>query len=664
MNGQRSRQAVAISVAIAMVAAPVLAQAQNAPGPALQPVPGTAFAGDPPARVGRVALLSGTVSYHLAGATQWDVASLNLPVTTGSAFWTEPGAKAELDVTGTRLEMDQSTELDMVQLDDSAFVTSLPQGEAYVQVRGLLPNGSVVVQTPRGQVSLTKDGQYDIAAGNSGDPTIVTVVDGAATIAGTGALVQVGPNQAATITGDGQATPFSASLGAAQRDAFLSAALAAHQPVRPHTVQIPADVDRMTGGYVLDEYGDWASTPQYGAIWYPPDDQGYVPYRHGHWGYVAPWGWTWIDDAPWGFAPSHYGRWVEVQDRWGWLPGGGPLQPGYQAPAYPVYAPAVVAFLAGAAVGALAANALERGSVGWVPLGPHEPYYPPYRASAAYVRNLNVAHVSNVNAVVTTYNTVINRGPAGRGAFNQGPQFGAGPLADRAAATSIPAAAMARSQSVAGLARPVPAAALAGTSRLMTRPPITPTSSTLGVTPGVAREYHIQAPVARQPAPGPALRPAAAAVLAPPRPGVMAPRPAAPTGLPALRPAGGPQNERPNGGAPGPAIGPRQPVAPSAAPRPEAARPNVIRPEPPAAAREPQPATRPAPVARPETRVAEPPHVEQPARPSPPRAAPPPRAEPRPEARPEPRPEPRPEARPAARPAPAAARPHEEEKRQ
>src|SRR3546814_9090577 len=51
---------------------------QVAPGP---PITAQTAAGDPPARVGRLAQMTGTVSFHTADADQWSPASLNYPVT-------------------------------------------------------------------------------------------------------------------------------------------------------------------------------------------------------------------------------------------------------------------------------------------------------------------------------------------------------------------------------------------------------------------------------------------------------------------------------------------------------------------------------------------------------------------------------------------------------
>src|SRR5579883_1232898 len=53
------------------------------------PLPG---GGDPPSRVGRLARLTGTVSFHTADQDSWSPATANYPVTTGNSFWTEPSA--------------------------------------------------------------------------------------------------------------------------------------------------------------------------------------------------------------------------------------------------------------------------------------------------------------------------------------------------------------------------------------------------------------------------------------------------------------------------------------------------------------------------------------------------------------------------------------------
>ena len=133
----------------------------------------------------------------------------------------------------------------------------------------------------------------------------------------------------------------------------------------------------MTGVQDLGQYGDWQQSPDYGPAWFPQVSVNWAPYRYGHWAYIAPWGWTWIDDAPLGFRAL-------------------PLRPlGAHRPslvlgprsyaARPVYAPALVSFLGNL----LGLNLGGGPSVGWIPLGPREVWYPPYRYGQHYFRDVN-----------------------------------------------------------------------------------------------------------------------------------------------------------------------------------------------------------------------------------------------------------------------------------
>src|SRR4051794_30026612 len=260
-------------------------------------------AADPPGRVGRLASISGTVSYHLANADRWEAAALNLPLTTGSAVWTEPSSRAGIGVGGNQITLDAATEFDLDQLDDHVLVATQPQGASYLHLR-IVPTGdSYTVATPRGIVGIAAVGRYEVVAGDLEHPTTVTVVDGAAQVSGLPTPVTVAANQTLTITGDGTTTPLTASLGPAVRDAFLTAMLAAERP-QARRPNVPAYVEQMTGIDALYDSGEWAEAPEYGDVWYPPAEQGFVPYRNGHWAYVAPWGWTWVDNAPWASRPA------------------------------------------------------------------------------------------------------------------------------------------------------------------------------------------------------------------------------------------------------------------------------------------------------------------------------------------------------------------------
>ncbi len=486
---------IAVSGLLLAQGLPQPALAQTAPPPqASAPDQQT---GDPPTRVGRLALVSGTVSFHTQDESQWNPASPNYPIVQGNAFWTQPSAQATIQVSASTIVMASETELDVTTLNDTAFQGTLPQGEVYAHVQAASPNETYAVQTPRGLVTLSSPGRYSVAAGDTQAPTLVTIVEGSAHITGPGVDLDVHANQTATITGT---DTFQAQVDPAQRDPFLTAMLAREQPrpPQPQSVAPPPAVAAMPGGDQLAEYGTWSDNSQYGQVWYPQVQSNWVPYRDGRWAYVAPWGWTWVDSDPWGFAPFHYGRWAQINGRWGWMPGAAVA--GYAGP--PVYAPALVTFFgvgAGVAVGVGIGAALARGNIGWCPLGPREVYRPWYSASPAYVRNVNVTHVTNVTNITTinrnvTINNFVNRG----------------------AATVVPTSAMTASRPISGLAQRVTPQQLAQARPVFGSQPVRPAATTAGVTPAVARQFNFPtpAPGTRPVAPGPAIH-ATPAVAAP-----------------------------------------------------------------------------------------------------------------------------------------------------
>ncbi len=671
--------AVPMSVLLPLAGMPLPAFAQaEANGPS----------SDPPALVGQLTRISGSVSFHTADETNWQPADPNYPITSGNSLWTEPGAAASVVFGSNRLALDQSTELDLGTLDQHRLAASVPQGAVYLRVRAMQPGDAISIATPRGTVTIAQPGIYEIAAGDQATPTRVTVRQGSAQVYGAGVSSLVPAGQTAIING---ASPFVASLGPAQDDAFLAAQLAAAAPPPPSGVAPPPVVAQMTGGDELEDTGTWQATPQYGQVWYPPVAASWVPYRDGHWAYVAPWGWTWVDDAAWGFAPFHYGRWIQVGGRWGW----DPVVPGVEISA-PVYAPALVAFFG---IGVGVGLAIGYGHpVGWVPLAPFEPYHPWYRASPAYFRGVNAVNVRNVNNINVNNvynNTTINH------------------FANQRAVTVVPSQTMTGSRPVAGNVQRVNAAQFA-TARPFTSEAVRPTVATAGMTPGVAHQLGIAAPTPQRLAPGPVVRPTAAGAPVALRPAGGAPvvrpaitgpaaagattarpgeaaapaaqRPAAPgaaaPGAAAPR-AGAPSTGAPHAtGAPGPAITPHAqgalpPLRPTTAPGATGATrapvqnstlPQARPAEPQAQHPEAQPQTRPAQpqvshpeaqpqVARPAPEAQRPaPEVQRPATPAPaarPVAPPPPRpAAPAPA----PRPEPPRAAPPAPHPAPAPAR--------
>ena len=454
---------------------------------------------DPPALAGRVASLTGSVSFHTADETQWSAATLNYPVTNGEDFWTEAQAQATLEIADDRMVLAGSTELDVTALDQAQFTTTAAQGAVFLQLNSLPQGQNVTINTPRGAVQITQPGRYEIVAGDTNDATAVTVVDGAAHVSGAGLSLDVGPQQTATIGGS---DTLQGSVGPIQTDAFLQGLLRAPAR-RAFAAGVPAQVQYMTGASDLQTYGSFSQTAQYGQVWYPQSvPANWAPYREGHWAYVHPWGWTWVDNERWGFAPFHYGRWVQVENRWGWVPGGGEVAVGSP---YPVYSPALVTFVdvAGAALASASIGFGGGYAPAWIPLGPREPYYPWYHCRPGYFDRLNAPYGVPRTIIDRgpTYNTYIRNTTVNNVTRNV--------FINERAATVVPAAVFTSGRPIGRAFRPVPAAALARARPFVGRQALAPTAETPNLTRVAARRFDIARPAApARAAAGPRIEPA------------------------------------------------------------------------------------------------------------------------------------------------------------
>jgi hypothetical protein len=350
---------------------------------------------DPPGRVARLSYMSGSVSFEPAGETDWSLASLNYPLSSGDRLWTDKGARAELETGNLAIRMSEQTDLSTTSLNDQLVQLGLGQGNVRISAYDLRSGSEIEVDTPYAAVTITRKGSYRIETYPDQNRTLVTVDRGEVQVTGNNLNQTVRSGQALELTGTDPVQAGSVSLPPPdsfdqwcnQRDQQYANARS-RQYVSPY----------VPGYYELDQYGGWETVAQYGPIWYPAGlPGGWCPYRYGRWVWVEPWGWTWVDTAPWGFAPFHYGRWLQVGVRWGWLPG--PIA------VAPIYGPAFVAFAGGAG---FSASFGVGGVVAWFPLGPGEPFYPWYHHSDVYLRQINVTNVRNINVTNITNVTNIN----------------------------------------------------------------------------------------------------------------------------------------------------------------------------------------------------------------------------------------------------------------
>jgi len=349
----------------------------------------TADPSDPPGRAARLSDIEGSVALQPAGASDWTAATLNRPLTTGDRVWSDEDSRAELDMGAAVMRLGSGTGLSFLNLDDETVQMQLSAGTLIVRVRELQPGQTYEVDTANLALLLQQAGEYRIEASEAGDVTVVKVSQGAAQASGGGQTVAIGTQQAVMFSGSEQLTYESGTLGAPDD---LDAWSAARERQVEDSASRQYVADDVAGTQDLDNNGTWQSTPDYGFVWVPTVVAvGWAPYRFGHWVWIAPWGWTWVDDARWGYAPFHYGRWARYHDDWCWVPG--PRR------GRPVYAPALVGWVGGAAIGGAVPAG---GGVGWFPLGPREVYVPSYRVSQAYVRRVNITNTTIVNNLYIT----------------------------------------------------------------------------------------------------------------------------------------------------------------------------------------------------------------------------------------------------------------------
>jgi hypothetical protein len=296
---------------------------------------------------------------------------VNRPLASANAVLTEAGARAEVRVSGASLTLGEGTQLALTRIDEDAIDAMVAAGSVIVRLRLKARAERYTIATPQASFVIDAEGTYRIDYDPVSDESRLMVSSGSAHMAGPRGNIVVTTGKTLHLAGDDD--PSSGIESGMEEDELDQWARsresgwsdsAARKYVSPY----------MTGYEDLDANGQWATDPDYGAVWTPSNvEASWAPYSDGRWANVQPWGWTWIDNAPWGYAPFHYGRWVYVRDRWGWSPG--------PRVGRPVYAPALVGWTGGTP---------GPSASGWYPLAPWERLQPWYRANPAYVDRVNV----------------------------------------------------------------------------------------------------------------------------------------------------------------------------------------------------------------------------------------------------------------------------------
>ena len=341
-----------------------------------------------PSSVARISLIHGDVSTQRGDSGDWATVALNQPIVSSDKVSTGAGSRAEV-------QLDHGN---IVRLGDNtlAGIANLTRSQIQIQLdRGLIDYSvfqgtDAAVEIDTANVAIhpdQKDGVYRVEVNSEGETSVI-VRKGSAQISTPQGSTQVDQGQMVIVRGVGDDTQYKMA-SAPSRDSWDS-----WNNDRDHMIRDAQSWKNTNRYYVgsedLDGYGRWETVPDYGPVWVPVAGPGWAPYRSGRWVWEPGWGWTWVSYEPWGWAPYHYGRWFVYNSSWVWWPG-----PAYGYPRYrPVWAPAYVSFFGfGGGVGV--GVGFGFGSVGWLPVGPCDTFYPWY---GRYRSHYNVVNITTINS--------------------------------------------------------------------------------------------------------------------------------------------------------------------------------------------------------------------------------------------------------------------------
>src|SRR5882757_7835516 len=339
--------------------------------------------------VARISLIHGDISTQRGDSGDWSTATLNQPIVSGDRVSTGGGARTEVQLDYANvLRLDENTQANITALTRSQIQVQLARGLANYSV---LKDSEADVEIDAPNLSVHPrrgDGSYRISV-ISDDQAEVMVRRGEADISTPQGSAHVRSGQTIIVRGTGNDTQYQIA-DAPSRDDFDR-----WNNDRDSSIRNAQSWSRTNRYYVgsedLDSHGRWQSVPDYGDVWVPAVANDWAPYRDGRWVWEPYWGWTWVSYEPWGWAPYHYGRWFMYGSSWAWWPG---QSYGYRSYYRPVWAPAYVSFFGfgGGGFG----GGFGFGSVGWLPIGPCDGFYPWW---GGYRSRFNVVNIYNVHNV-------------------------------------------------------------------------------------------------------------------------------------------------------------------------------------------------------------------------------------------------------------------------
>jgi hypothetical protein len=334
----------------------------------------------PAPAVARISFIHGDVSTQRGDTGDWGSTSINAPVVRGDQVATGENARTEIQLDYANiLRLAGNTQAKIADLTPKRIQVQVAQGyTSYTVLKG--SEADVEIDSPNVAVRPLRPGRYRVQV-ISDAQTDVIVREGEAEITTPQGSTRVHAGEIINIRGTTD-PEYKVSNAPARDDWDI------WNSERDHIVRNSESVGHTnryyTGVNDLDEHGRWVYVPGYGNVWQPYQEATWAPYQTGRWIWQPYYGWTWVSYEPWGWAPYHYGRWFYYGNNWCWWPG--PLYVGYR----PLWSPAFVFF-----VGFGHHSGFGFGSIGWFPVGPHDPFYPWYGRGFNRVNVVNITVINN-----------------------------------------------------------------------------------------------------------------------------------------------------------------------------------------------------------------------------------------------------------------------------
>jgi Family of unknown function (DUF6600)/FecR protein len=341
--------------------------------------------------VARISLIHGDVSTARGDTSEWSSTTVNAPLVQGDQVATGERARAEIQLDfANLLRLAARSQAKIADLTRTRIQVQVAQGYAsYTVAKG--NEADVEIDSPNVAVRPLRPGRYRLQVVSDAETNVI-VRDGEAEITTPQGSTRVRSGEMIVVRGTDQPEyKVSSAPGNDDWDRWNND--------RDNVIRDAESWGHTnryyTGANDLDAYGHWVYVPGYGNVWQPYQEATWAPYQTGRWVWEPYYGWTWVSYEPWGWAPYHYGRWFYYGSSWCWWPG--PVYVHYR----PLWSPAFVFF-----VGFGHHSGFGFGSIGWFPVGPHDPYYPWYGRG---FNRVNVVNITNIN--------VINVHGRGRGDF-------------------------------------------------------------------------------------------------------------------------------------------------------------------------------------------------------------------------------------------------------